>query len=278
MAIRRLLVVLSVCVALVAGAVSTGAARRSQAAAATRPLRVLVTNDDGVSAPGIDAVVERLRRVPGIVVTVVAPATNQSGTGDRFSTTPITAADATTAHGYHAIAVQGFPADSVLLAVRSLLKDPPDLVVSGINQGQNIGELTNVSGTVGAARTAARLGIPAIAVSQGLPADDYSFAASLTSFFVQGWRTDLIARPNAAPKVFNVNVPSCGTTRGVKFVPVGRSSTVASYTETSTGTFRPNVESRNLFSVDCASTQRRAVDDIDAFVHGFTAVSRIAVN
>src|SRR4051812_22277311 len=158
MILRRTIVVGLIGLALVTG----GAAGSTGAGAADRPLRVLVTNDDGVGAPGIDAIVERLRRVPGIDLKVVAPATNQSGTGDRFSTSAITAADATPQHGSPAIAVQGFPADSVLLALHTLLKEPPDLVVSGINAGQNIGELVDISGTVGAARTAARLRIPAI--------------------------------------------------------------------------------------------------------------------
>src|SRR5690349_16107233 len=109
MTIRRFLVVVSICLALVAGgAAAQGASPTRNAANAapstTRPLRVLVTNDDGVGAPGIDAVVETLRRVRGIQVTVIAPATNQSGSGDKFTTTPITATDATTAHGFAAIA------------------------------------------------------------------------------------------------------------------------------------------------------------------------------
>src|SRR4051795_12180535 len=101
--IRRTIVVALTGLALLTG----GAAGGTGAVAAPRPLRILITNDDGVGAPGIDAVVERLRRVPGLQLTVVAPATNQSGTGDRFSTTAITATDATTQHGYPAIAVHG---------------------------------------------------------------------------------------------------------------------------------------------------------------------------
>jgi hypothetical protein len=66
--------------------------------------------------------------------------------------------------------------------------------------------------------------------------------------------------------------------RGVKVVPVGRSTRVTSYDETSAGTFQPIVEQRNLFAVDCASTQRHTKDDVDAFTHGFTAISRVDVN
>src|SRR4051812_35397230 len=179
MGIRRVVVIALCCAALLAGESGAGAARPTverSAGAPQRPLRILVTNDDGYAAPGIDAVVEALRTLSNVQVTVVAPLTNQSGSGDKFSTTPLTASHATTHHGYPAIAVNGFPADSVLLAVKELLKEPPDIVVSGINQGQNIGELIDISGTVGAARTAARLGIPSIAVSQGIASNiDYTY-------------------------------------------------------------------------------------------------------
>jgi 5'-nucleotidase len=272
-------VIVSMCIALLAGGASAQGASLAPDAAANAPhrlLRVLVTNDDGVGAPGIDAVVEALRRLRGIVVSVVAPATNQSGTGDRFSTTPITANAATTVHGYPATAVHGFPADSVFLAVKSLLRPRPDLVVSGINQGQNIGELVDISGTVGAARTALRLGIPAIAVSQGLASTiDYTYAAKLTSDLVRDWRDDILTFHRAHKRVLNLNVPTCASVRGVKVVPVGRSTRVTSYEETSAGTFQPAIEQRSLFNVDCASTQQRAKDDIDAFTHGFAAISYV---
>src|SRR5689334_11101135 len=65
----------------------------------TTPLRILVTNDDGVGAPGLAALVDALQALPDVQVTVVAPATNQSGVGDRFSTTPLTVTPATTANG-----------------------------------------------------------------------------------------------------------------------------------------------------------------------------------
>ena len=131
-------------------------------------LDILVTNDDGYAAPGIDALVERLRALPGVKLTVVAPATNQSGTSDRTTPGPVsalTATEVTTASGYAATAVAGFPADSVNYAL-DVLKLSPDLVVSGSNAGQNLGVVAPISGTVGAARTAVRRGVPGVAVSQ----------------------------------------------------------------------------------------------------------------
>src|SRR3954447_11913401 len=109
MSVRRVFVVAFACVALFAGEPGAQGAPLEQARP-HRALRVLVTNDDGVGAPGIDALVERLRTLPNVELTVVAPATNQSGTADRFSTTPLTTTSATTQHGYPATAVNGFPA------------------------------------------------------------------------------------------------------------------------------------------------------------------------
>ena len=104
----------------------------SLAAAARAPLHVLVTNDDGVKAPGIDALVRELAANPNLTVTVVAPATNQSLTADRFTMTSITATPSSTAGAFPATAIGGYPADTVLFAVLQM-PQRPDLVVSGIN-------------------------------------------------------------------------------------------------------------------------------------------------
>ena len=105
-------------------------------------LKVLVTNDDGYDADGIDAVVEGLRALPDTEVTVVAPLANQSGTGGKTTDGPLTVTDVKTKSGYPAKAVDGFPADTVIWAIDQHGIDfTPDLVVSGINFGQNIGPL-----------------------------------------------------------------------------------------------------------------------------------------
>ncbi|MEY3361923.1 MAG: hypothetical protein RL531_1642 [Actinomycetota bacterium] len=150
--------VLTLAVTLVAcgGSDDDAGGEPTQPTARIPNLEILVTNDDGYAAPGIDALVERLRDLPGVEITVVAPATNQSGTSDR--TTPgdvsaLTAAKVATTSGYPATAVTGFPADSVNYALDVLDLDP-DLVVAGSNAGQNLGVVAPISGTVGAARTA----------------------------------------------------------------------------------------------------------------------------
>ena len=140
----------------------------SPAGAAKKPatITVLVTNDDGVAGPGLDALVEALRTVKNTKVVVVAPATNQSGTDGKTTPGTLVTQPATTPSGYTATAVQGFPADTITAALDQL-GVKPNVVMSGINPGQNVGSLTDLSGTVGAAKMAVKRGIPAVAFSQG---------------------------------------------------------------------------------------------------------------
>ncbi len=140
---------------------------------------ILVTNDDGIAAAGLDALVTRLRTLPGVSVQVVAPAHNQSGTDGRTTPGTLRHEPATTASGVPGTAVDGFPADTVRVALDDLQLHPT-LVVSGINKGQNLGPIAAISGTVGAARAAAQRGIPAIAVSLGSPEHgaDYDYTAT----------------------------------------------------------------------------------------------------
>src|SRR5690348_7630851 len=168
MTVRRSLLPLTL-VAAVALAAPAGAETAARKDAVT-PLRVLVSNDDGVKAPGIDALVTALRKLPKVKVTVVAPATNQSGTGGRTTSGALTATKTTTKSGYPAVSVQGFPADSVDYALSKVVKKSQvDLVVAGINAGANLGPFVDLSGTVGAARAAAQQGLPALATSAGTP-------------------------------------------------------------------------------------------------------------
>jgi len=149
---------------------TTSGSRTSTSTVPAQPLHVLVTNDDGVDAPGIDALVEALRKLPDTTVTVVAPAKNQSGTGSKTTSGAFPmVTDTTTASGYPAKAVDGFPADTIVWAIdKHGVATRPDVVLSGVNFGQNIGLTVDISGTVGAARAAARRGIPALAISAGL--------------------------------------------------------------------------------------------------------------
>src|SRR5579884_2330498 len=142
---------------------------------------ILLTNDDGIHAPGLVAMYHELARMGE--VHVVAPATVQSAAGHGVTlSTPILTSAVKVQDAFTGIAVEGRPADCVKLAVAKLLPRPPDLVVSGINSGANVGINVIYSGTVAAAIEAAFLGLPSIALSLYLRGDvptDYARAAAL---------------------------------------------------------------------------------------------------
>ena len=125
--------------------------------------RVLLTNDDGIDAPGL-AVLEEVAAAIAAEVWVVAPEHDQSGTSHSVSLHhPLRMRP----RGPRRFAVGGTPGDCVAMGLRHLLREtPPELVLSGVNRGGNIGMETVFSGTVGAAMTAILLGVPAIALSQ----------------------------------------------------------------------------------------------------------------
>jgi 5'-nucleotidase len=223
-------------------------------------LHVLVTNDDGVSAPGIDALVQGLRALPGTTVAVVAPATNESGSGSKSTAGSLTARAATTKSGYPATAIAGYPVDTIVWAIDQRHVSPrPDVVFSGINFGQNLGRFVDVSGTVGAARAAAQRGIPALAVSQGLGTPvDFPAGVHAALSWLATHHAELLARragSATAATVTNLNIPTCpaGSPRAVVRVPVAGPDANA---------FAP---------VDCNSTYTNPKNDVDAFVHGFVA-------
>ncbi|MEC9347800.1 MAG: 5'/3'-nucleotidase SurE [Pseudomonadota bacterium] len=125
-------------------------------------MRILVTNDDGIAAPGL-AVLERIARTLSDDVWVVAPEHEQSGAGHSLSlTNPLRLH----AHGDRRFAVRGTPTDCVMLGVKEVLDGRPDLILSGVNRGANIAEDVTYSGTIAAAMEGTLLGIPSIALSQ----------------------------------------------------------------------------------------------------------------
>jgi 5'-nucleotidase len=126
-------------------------------------MRILLTNDDGVFAPGL-AVLEQIARSVSDDVWIVAPHEEQSGKARAVTLNAPVRVREETPQRY---AVQGTPADAVLLGVKDILaSQPPDLILSGVNRGQNIAEDTSQSGTVAAAIEGMHLGIPSIAFSQ----------------------------------------------------------------------------------------------------------------
>lgn len=179
---------------------------------------ILLTNDDGITAPGILAMYRGLLELGE--VHVVAPETVQSATGHGITLSkPLLTSRVTIAPGVIGTSIDGRPADCVKLAVSQILPRPPDLVVSGINSGANVGINVLYSGTVAAAVEAGFLGLPAIAVSLLLKSDvvaDYDRAARDTLPVIR----DLLARGLAGGDVASVNLPALRdneTPAGVKY-------------------------------------------------------------
>jgi 5'/3'-nucleotidase len=257
--------------------------------ASAQTIRVLVTNDDGIGAPGIAALADELAQNPNLIIDIVAPATNQSGTSDTFSTMPFGVAAGTTASGTPGTAVSGTPADSVLWALFSGQVQAPDIVVSGINFGQNIARFVaeDTSGTVGAALTAGRNGIPAVAVSAGIGPIDYGPAARYVANVVEDFRSrkrlgkKMISKDGLDTRiVLNVNFPTCatGAVRGVVVVPLANSQNllgqvVNGYTMTGPSQYQATLSADNAFTTDCTSTLEDPTTDVAAMNNGFASVT-----
>jgi 5'-nucleotidase len=225
----------------------------------TKPLTILVTNDDGYNAPGINALVQALRTLPKAKIVVVAPATNESGSGSKTTPGTLVTTKETTLSGYPAVAVQGYPADTIRAAVDQL-HVKPTLVVSGVNLGQNLGPVLNLSGTVGAARAAAALGIPAIATSQGVGTPvDFPVTAKAVVRWITDHRSTYSVTKAPQATVVNINGPSCGTTgkpRGTVDVP-------------------PAASGNPLADQNCASTVTDPPDDVTALDEGYIVIDKI---
>ncbi|MFM8381505.1 MAG: 5'/3'-nucleotidase SurE [Actinomycetota bacterium] len=238
----------------------------SETTAAPEPFMILVTNDDGVGADGIDALVNALVALDNVMVTVVAPAENQSGSGGKTTDGPLEVRDAATKSGYPAKAVVGFPADSIVWALyQGGIDFGPDLLVAGINEGQNYSfEIAPLSGTVGAARAAAQRNVPSVAVSQGL-GEPPNYPASVEAIvaWIEENRAELEARSSGepTPTFVSINVPTCapGTElRGVVEVPMG------------------SLEGTDYNATDCASTVTPD-SDVTGFQNGYGVVTELAV-
>jgi 5'-nucleotidase len=162
-------------------------------------MRILLSNDDGYFAPGLAALAQALQALGEI--TVVAPERDRSGASNSLTLDrPLTVRRA--ANGF--LFVNGTPTDCVHLAVTGLLDRLPDMVVSGINHGSNMGDDTIYSGTVAAATEGFLLGIPAIALSlAGRSGANFATAGRVAADLVRRHQ----ATPPAEPYLLNVNVP-----------------------------------------------------------------------
>jgi 5'-nucleotidase len=179
------------------------------------PLKILVSNDDGIEAPGIAALCAALSRIG--TVTVAAPTQNYSGASHSMTFSDPIFVTESERNGSKWFGIKATPATCVRLALGTLV-ETPDLVVTGINRGENLGKDTFYSATVGAAREAALKGIPAIAVSLANgPKMDYGPAAAFIADLVQ----NIKKIPFETIIFLNVNVPNLpkDQLKGVMVVP-----------------------------------------------------------
>ena len=177
---------------------------QEQTQAQTRaPLKILISNDDGVKAPGIEALFKALLRLG--TVTVAAPSQNNSGVGHSLTFSGPIGVEETRKDGMTWFAIDARPATCVRMAVRTLLAVKPDIVASGINRGDNLGFVTFSSGTAACAREAAYYGIPAVAFSlMNGEVMDYDLAAEIAAEIIAA-----VSALDLKPGVFlNVNIPS----------------------------------------------------------------------
>ena len=181
--------------------------------------KILVTNDDGISSPLLVSLAQALNELTNIEVVVSAPSENQSGSSHSSIGGPLTVKESKIEGINEAYSVSGRPADAVRFALSHLGNDKSfDLVVSGINRGANVGDISHLSGTVGAAMEAVFQGVPAIAVSQEIRGVDTSNSAEFVTQLVKHYMTD----PIQEGTIISVNIPA-GEHKGVAIRQMGDS-------------------------------------------------------
>jgi 5'-nucleotidase len=260
---RLRLAVIAVACVLVA------ASRPGEAQPPGRDFTLLLSNDDGFDAPGLQALIAVFAGTADLYVS--APSQNQSGKGHSISIgDPLIVRQRSVERVSGAYAVDGTPAMALRVGLEAYLPRRPDLVISGINRGENIGTSVYVSGTVGAAREAVISGIPAMAVSMaGNRTEDYAATAAFTKQLVGELRAKQMLKPGF---FLNVNAPS-STPKGAKVT-------------------RLSVQGRR-WQIDCTAfvrdravcvpeSRRATVDepgtDVEAFGNGYITITPLTLD
>jgi 5'-nucleotidase len=235
-------------------------------------MKILLTNDDGIHAPGLE-LLEEIARTLSDDVTVCCPAEEQSGAGHSLTLhMPVRLREL----GGRRFSVTGTPTDAVNLALRKLFPDgPPDLVISGINNGENLGDDITYSGTISAAIEGALAGIPAIALSQALRDADHGFDAA------RAWAAKVIAPlidvPMPRRTVINVNFPALAAekVRGIRVVRQG-------FHDYSRGSVVESIDPRGRkyywFGLDDVEHTLDHGTDLEAVNEGFIAVTPLQLD
>jgi 5'-nucleotidase len=238
-------------------------------------LRILLTNDDGVYAPGLRALRQELLKLGQ--VTVVAPATEQSGVGHSITLlTPLLVQEVLDEQNqFMGWAVEGRPADCVKLALLELLPEPPDLVVSGLNAGSNAGINVLYSGTCAAAIEGAFFHRTSVAVSLEYTKPkplDFPRAAELARRVIE----QILTHEPATGTLFNVNIPSFdkGPVRGIRVVP----QNVVPYVETFDRRVDPRGRVYFWTNPDYHCDQPHPDTDVTVLGEGYVTVTPLQFN
>ncbi|MBY0344000.1 MAG: 5'/3'-nucleotidase SurE [Sphingomonadales bacterium] len=238
-------------------------------------MRILLTNDDGINAPGLK-VLEEIARQFSDDIWICAPSEEQSGAGHSLTLTrPVRLQK----HGERRFAVSGTPTDSVMMALREVMPDAPDIILSGVNRGANLGDDITYSGTVSAAIEGALAGIRAIAFSQvyareGM-GDEVPFGAALE------WGPKVLAKlidaPMAERTLINVNFPAIHAedVKGIRVVRQG-------FHDYSRGTIVQGRDPRGYryfwFGLDPIEHTLDHGTDLEAIEEGFVAVTPLQLD
>ncbi len=238
-------------------------------------MRILITNDDGINAPGI-YVLEKIAAKFSDDIWIVAPAEEQSGAGHSLTLTkPIRLRQ----HAARRFSVTGTPTDAVTMALRKVLDSPPDLILSGVNRGANLGDDITYSGTVSAAMEGALAGIPSIALSQVYSRED---AGSDVSFdAAEHWGEKVLAplvdSAFAQRTLVNVNFPPLAAkeVKGIRVVRQG-------FHDYSRGTLVENVDPRGFpyfwFGLHGIEHTPGHETDLEAIADGYVSVTPLQLD
>ena len=232
-------------------------------------MQILLTNDDGIFAPGLAAIYKKLVKLGD--VTVVAPADSQSGTSHRVTFhRPLVCNKVDIEGQFTGYSVQGSPADCVKLAYMQLCRKSIDLLVAGINSGANAGINVFYSGTVAAAMEGAFLGIPSVAMS--LDFDEKMDFEAASQYCVEILKKLL---PITKGEVININIPKLtnGKPKGIRIVPQAKEGFDEYYKEVK------NEQNQTAYQLAGSLNHRKPRDtkmtDVHSLTEGFITVTAL---
>lgn len=238
-------------------------------------MRILLTNDDGIFAPGL-TVLEAIARQFSDDVWIVAPAEEQSGAGLSLTLSrPVRLRE----HGDRRFSVSGTPTDAVMMALREIMPAAPDLILSGVNRGANLGDDVTYSGTVSAAIEGALAGIRSIALSQVYASEGMGDAVPFGA--AEAWGAKVIAPlldlPFAPRTLVNINFPaiSADQVKGIRVVRQG-------FHDYSRGTVVEGIDPRGYryfwFGLNGIEHTPGHATDLEAIQDGFVAVTPLQLD